>query len=222
MFEHLNQREEKQMEGTSEGVPLPAPLAELAGGSPESSPPHSQPEPAGLAEQAECEEIASAKPFSEPVGPPRLRPMKKGQRLVKKPARPKLQISPGQRLLVLDTWRRSGLPATDFSTIVGIPKHTLSTWKKRFEQEGPAGLMDRPRGGRKGSKLPERTKRTILMLKESNPDWGCQRISDMLVRGPALPAWRWYRPSREVPGSPSDASAPKLVPTLSKRWLPTP
>jgi transposase InsO family protein len=26
------------------------------------------------------------------------------------------------------------------------------------------------------------------MLKESNPDWGCQRISDMLLRGPALPA----------------------------------
>ena len=82
----------------------------------------------------------------------------------------------------------SGLPATDFSTIVGIPHHTLYNWKKRFEQEGPAGLMDRPRGGRKGSKLPDLTKRTILMLKESNPDWGCQRISDMLVRGPALPA----------------------------------
>jgi transposase InsO family protein len=26
------------------------------------------------------------------------------------------------------------------------------------------------------------------MLKEANPDWGCQRISDMLLRGPALPA----------------------------------
>jgi transposase InsO family protein len=99
-----------------------------------------------------------------------------------------LQIGPEHRLLILDTWRRSGLPAADFSTIVGIAKHTLYTWKKRFEQEGPAGLMDRPRGGRKGSKLPELTKRTILMLKESNPDWGCQRISDMLVRGPALPA----------------------------------
>jgi transposase InsO family protein len=36
--------------------------------------------------------------------------------------------------------------------------------------------------------LPDLTKRTILMLKESNPDWGCQRISDMLLRGPALPA----------------------------------
>jgi transposase InsO family protein len=188
MLDHLDQREEKQMEGTPEGVPLPAPLAELAGGSSESSTRHSKPEPEGPGDRAECEEIAAAEPFSEPVGPPRLRPMKKGQRLVKKPARPKLQISPEQRLLILDTWRRSGLPATDFSTIVGIPKHTLYTWKKRFEQEGPAGLMDRPRGGRKGSKLPQLTKRTILMLKESNPDWGCQRISDMLVRGPALPA----------------------------------
>jgi hypothetical protein len=48
--------------------------------------------------------------------------------------------------------------------------------------------MDQPRGGPKGSRLPELTKRAILMLKESNPQWGCQRISDMLLRGPALPA----------------------------------
>ena len=117
MFDHLNQREEKQMEGTPEGVPWPALLAELAGCSQEASPSHSKPEAAGPADQAECEEPASAEPFSESVGPPRLRPMRKGQRLVRKPARPKLQISPEQRLLVLDTWRRSGLPATDFSTI---------------------------------------------------------------------------------------------------------
>jgi hypothetical protein len=52
----------------------------------------------------------------------------------------------------------------------------------------PAGLMDKPRGGPKGSRLPELTKRTIVMLKEANPTWGCQKISDMLVRGPALPA----------------------------------
>jgi transposase InsO family protein len=88
----------------------------------------------------------------------------------------------------LDTWRRSGLPAGDFGALVGVSKHTLYGWKKRFDQEGPAGLMDRPRGGPKGSKLPELTKRAILMLKEANPDWGCQRISDMLSRGPALPA----------------------------------
>lgn len=48
--------------------------------------------------------------------------------------------------------------------------------------------MDKPRGAPEGSRLPDHTKRTILMLKEAHPDWGVQRISDMLVRGPALPA----------------------------------
>jgi transposase InsO family protein len=48
--------------------------------------------------------------------------------------------------------------------------------------------MDQPRGAPSGSRLPELTKRTILMLKEQHPDWGCQRISDLLLRGPALPA----------------------------------
>jgi transposase InsO family protein len=89
---------------------------------------------------------------------------------------------------MLDTWRRSGLPAGDFATLVGLSKHTLYAWKWKFEAEGPAGLVDKPRGGPKGSRLPELTKRTILMLKEANPSWGVQRISDMLLRGPALPA----------------------------------
>jgi hypothetical protein len=26
------------------------------------------------------------------------------------------------------------------------------------------------------------------LLKQSHPSWGCQKISDMLLRGPALPA----------------------------------
>ena len=97
-------------------------------------------------------------------------------------------FTPEQRLLILDSWRRSGLPAGDFAPLVGVSKHTLYAWKKRFEAEGPAGLLDRVRGPAPGSRLPEVTRRTILMLKEAHPDWGCQRISDMLVRGPALPA----------------------------------
>src|SRR5262245_47801620 len=98
------------------------------------------------------------------------------------------QFTPEQRLLVLDAWRRSGLPAGDFAPLVGISKHTLYSWQKKFEAEGPAGLADKPRGVLTGSRLPEPTRRAILMLKESHPDWGCQRISDMLLRGPALPA----------------------------------
>jgi len=112
----------------------------------------------------------------------------KGKKLLKPHDGERLVLTPQQRLLLLDTWRRSGLPAGDFAALVKIGKHSLYAWKKAFDEQGPAGLMDKPRGGPRGMKLPELTKRTILMLKEANPSWGCQRISDMLLRGPALPA----------------------------------
>jgi transposase InsO family protein len=112
----------------------------------------------------------------------------RGRRLVKKEQVPAPALTAEQRLLLLDTWQRSGLPAGDFAALVGVSKHTLYIWKKKFDTLGPAGLMDRPKGGPRGSRLPELTKRTILMLKQANPEWGCQKISDMLTRGPALPA----------------------------------
>jgi transposase InsO family protein len=114
--------------------------------------------------------------------------MPRGRRLVPREDKKREPLTPEQRLLLLDTWQRSGLPARDFSGIVGLSPHTLYAWKKRFQRYGPAGLMDRPRGGPRGSRLPEVTKRAILLLKREHPDWGCQRISDMLLRGPALPA----------------------------------
>jgi transposase InsO family protein len=130
-----------------------------------------------------------------PVGPEEQAPLPRlvgrggrGRRLVKKDQLPTAPLTAEQRLLLLDTWRRSNLPARDFAALVGISKHTLYAWKQKFERQGPAGLMDQPRGGPSGSKLPELTKRTIVLLKQAHPDWGCQRISDMLVRGPALPA----------------------------------
>src|SRR6516164_5528352 len=115
-------------------------------------------------------------------------PKRHGQRLIPAQVAERAPFTPQQRLLILDSWSRSGLPAGDFAPLVGLSKHTLSAWKKRFDQLGPAGLTDQPRGVSSGSKLPELTKRTILLLKQSHPDWGCQKISDMLLRGPALPA----------------------------------
>ncbi len=113
---------------------------------------------------------------------------KRGRRLVKPDDIPRTSTTPEQRLLLLDTWQRSGLPAGDFAALVGISKHTRYAWKKKFDRDGPAGLMDQPRGALRGSRLPELTRRSILMLKQANPSWGCQKISDMLLRGPALPA----------------------------------
>ncbi len=113
---------------------------------------------------------------------------KRGRRLVKAEEKTRKVYKPEERLLILDTWRRSALPAKDFGALVGVSPHTLYKWRKAFDESGPAGLMDTAKGPAKGSRLPEITKRTILMLKENHPEYGCQRISDMLARGPALGA----------------------------------
>jgi transposase len=88
--------------------------------------------------------------------------------LVQKSRAKTAPLTTAQPLLVLDTWRRSGLPAGDLAALVGLSKHTLYAWKKKFDQQGPAGLMDQPRGAPAGSRLPDLTRRTILLLKESN------------------------------------------------------
>ena len=92
------------------------------------------------------------------------------------------RFSAEQRLLILDSWLRSKLPAGDFAPLVGLSLHTLRAWKQRFEEQGPAGLDDRPLGRPSGSRLPEATKRAILLMKEQHPDWGQDRIAAVLVR----------------------------------------
>ena len=112
----------------------------------------------------------------------------RGRRL----ARPELEklatLTPQQRLAILDCWQRSGLPAKDFAPLVGVSRHTLYAWKQRFERLGAAAFAEQPRGAKKGSRLPDATRRAIVALKESQPDWGCERISNMLLRSSALPA----------------------------------
>ena len=83
---------------------------------------------------------------------------------------------------------RSQLPGTEFAPLVGVSPHTLYCWRRAFEQEGPAGLVQKPRGAPSGSRLPEVTKRAILLIKSDHPEWGCQRISDVLMRESALGA----------------------------------
>jgi len=125
-----------------------------------------------------------------PAVPPSTTVPSSSGRALRKPQvqKPHAQLTWQQRLLLMDTWRRSGLPATDFAELVGVSKHTLYTWKRRFDAGGPEALMDRPRPQRGDLKLPEVIRRTILMLKEDNPDWGGQRISDVLARHPGLAA----------------------------------
>jgi len=94
----------------------------------------------------------------------------------------RIRVDFRQRMLILDCWVRSKLCAEDFASMVGVSPHTLYAWKKRFEDEGPAGLEDKQRGRGRGSRLPETTKRAILLMKRQHPDWGQDRIHDMLLR----------------------------------------
>ena len=41
----------------------------------------------------------------------------------------KPRFTPEQRLLILDSWLRSKLPAGDFAPLVGLSLHTLRAWK---------------------------------------------------------------------------------------------
>jgi len=113
---------------------------------------------------------------------------RKGRRLAKADLGLKAvsSLSPQQRLLILDTWRRSGLPAGDFADLVGLSKHTLYAWKKKFEEQGPAGLMTSPR---LQGQPPERSARTLHPDAQAGPPrLGLPAISDVLLRGPGLSA----------------------------------
>lgn len=138
-------------------------------------------------------------PTEGPGGPdrwPALTGRRRGRALARKEegAEPKLtrdvDTSRAEvRLLILDMWRQVGIPAEDFLAMLGprISRYTLYAWKKRFDEEGPAGLVDRPREGRKDG-LSEVSRRAIVSMKKQHPEWGVQRISDSLLRGPGLSA----------------------------------
>src|SRR5262245_50619182 len=67
--------------------------------------------------------------------PPNLKARPRRGRLLKPEDARGLNFTPEQRLMILDTWQRSKLPAGDFAPLVGLSKHTLYAWKKRFDRE---------------------------------------------------------------------------------------
>src|SRR5687767_11445003 len=82
-------------------------------------------------------ELGAAEPFFEPekIGTapqgtyPRSVSPRSRRRTYRKPEWEREDRTPQERLLLLDTWRRSGLPAGDFASLVGVSKHTLYAWK---------------------------------------------------------------------------------------------
>ena len=57
---------------------------------------------------------------------------RRGKRLVspEEAASATRSLTPEQRLLILDAWQRSALPAADFAPIAGVSRQALYAWKK--------------------------------------------------------------------------------------------
>lgn len=118
--------------------------------------------------------------------PPRMHGRKKAGASRRPEEKPR-SFTPEQRLLILDSWQRSGLPAGDFAPLVGVSTAALFKWRRLFEEHGPAGLEER-RGAPVGSKLSEVTRRAILLLKSTHVEWGQDRIHYELQRSKGLSA----------------------------------
>lgn len=147
------------------------------------------PTPAAPGDSLNADAPAAA-PVEEKPRLPRLGGRRKGQALLRKSEdRERRPLTAKDRLYLLDAWVKSKLPAGDFAPIVGVSKHSLYAWKKLFAADGPAGLETKARGKtKKSAPVVELTKRAILLLKEANPDYGCERISAILARDEALSA----------------------------------
>jgi transposase InsO family protein len=137
----------------------------------------------------------AVEPAEAPAEPPapeperRKKPGPKGKRkspALQKPDGERKTYTGEEKLLILDVWEKSNLAAADFCTLIHMSPHTLYAWRKKLDDEGPQGLFPMARGPEPGSKVAAATRRAILMLKEANPEYGCQRISDILYRGPGM------------------------------------
>ena len=85
-----------------------------------------------------------------PASPVRLggRYTGRSPRLIQPAAQPPA-ITPQQRLLMLDTWQRSGLPAGDFAP-GGLSKTRSICGRSGSRSTAPAGLADQPKGREEG------------------------------------------------------------------------
>ena len=120
-------------------------------------------------------ELLSKLPLTPPSNPHRAM-------VPREQAGPAPKVTAEDKMMILFLWARSRLPATQFAPLVGKTDHTIREWRRRFLDEGPAGLEEKKRGAKKGSRLPDHTRQAILLMKEERPDWGVERIHDMLYR----------------------------------------
>ncbi|WP_372426945.1 IS481 family transposase, partial [Salinarimonas chemoclinalis] len=78
--------------------------------------------------------------------------------------------------------------------LFGISRQTGYEWRRRYREEGPAGLVDRPRGPhRHGRSTPDAVAESIVALRLARPSWGPRKIVAKLAA--QMPEVTWPAPS---------------------------
>ena len=81
-----------------------------------------------------------------------------------------------------------GSPIGEVAARYGTSRQTLHSWRRRFEQEGMPGLLDRSRRPRNSpTRLSAEVEAEICELRRRHPRWGARRISHELGILAALP-----------------------------------
>ena len=83
---------------------------------------------------------------------------------------------------------------TELCEEFGVSRETGYEWVRRYRQEGPAGLVDRPRGPRRhGRATPDVIATAIVALRRERPSWGPRKIvAKLSARSPEV---CWPSPS---------------------------
>lgn len=130
---------------------------------------------------------------------------------------PGSRYAPEERRRLLEAYARSGMGIIQFSKTVGVSPQTLSTWKGRYEAEGPKGLepkgLGRPKGSGAGSTLPSPVKEAIAATKRRFPTFGLRKVKDYLARflGLKVSEGGVAKVIRETPDLPAPAAPRRRV-----------
>ena len=76
----------------------------------------------------------------------------------------------------------------------GVAPRIVGKWVERFEQEGPAGLVDRSRAAHTHpNQTPRQVVGRILTLREAHPLWGAPKLRAVLAREHLIMCWELPR-----------------------------
>ncbi len=85
------------------------------------------------------------------------------------------------RLKAVKLYLEENIQAVAIAKELGISRHTVMKWAKKYQQNGKEGLITK-RGGVPGSRTSPAVKTKITDLKKQNPAYGKRRISQILRR----------------------------------------